>query len=199
MNTFWLKLAGLAVAVIVGMVILASVFSGPEAEAPAEPRPKTFDDVVEHDKERFLSKPKPADSNEVSPPSTVQQPVDQQPPRLTKKMLPKPPEPTGPITLYFAELSEIDNIEAERLLNVAVPGRSIGRLPMTGFKLMVDNCREIIRRWPDSWYAYRAKQMLADMPERYQMRYKVTKEEMDLSRFARPRPGTKPFVGEEAR
>jgi hypothetical protein len=181
------------------MIILASVLSGPETEAPAEPKPKTFYDVAEHDKERFLSKPEPADSNQASPSSTVQQPIDEQPPRLTKKILREPPEPTGSVTLYFAELSEIDNLEAERLLNVAVPGRSIGRLPMTGFKLMVDNCREIIRRWPDSWYAYRAKQMLADMPERFQMRYKVTKEEMDLSRFAQPRPGTKPFVVKETR
>ena len=197
MNTFWLKIAGLAAAVIIGMIILASVFSGPETEAPAEP--KTFYDVAEDDKKRFLSKPEPADSNQVSLPSTGQQAVSQQPPRLTKKILREPPKPTGPVTLYFAELSEIDNIEAERLLNVAVPGRSIGRLPMTGFKIMVDNSREIIRRWPDSWYAYRAKQMLADMPERYQMRYKVTKEEMDLSRFAKPRPGTKPFVIKETR
>jgi hypothetical protein len=201
MNTFWLKIAGLAVAVIVGVIILAGVLSGPKAgtetNAPAEPGAKSFYDVAEHDKERFLTKPQPADSNQANPQPTEQQAVTEQPPRLTKKMLREPPKPAGQVTLYFAELSEIDNVEAERLLNVAVPGRSIGRLPMTGFKLMVDNCRQIIQRWPESWYAYRAHQMLADMPERYQMRYKVTKEEMDLSRFTQPRPGTKPFVVEE--
>jgi hypothetical protein len=93
-------------------------------------------------------------------------------------------------------LSEIDKIEAERFLNVAVPGRSIGRLPVTGFRLMVDNCRRIIERWPDSWYAYRAKQMLADMPPRFRPRYHITEEELDLSRFAEPRAGTKPLVVE---
>jgi hypothetical protein len=65
---------------------------------------------------------------------------------------------------------------------------------MTGFKLMVDTCRQIIQRWPDSWYAYRAKQLLADMPPRFQKRYRVTEEEVSLSRFAKPRPGTKPFI-----
>ena len=80
---------------------------------------------------------------------------------------------------------------------MAVPGRSIGRLPTTGFKLMVDNCRTIIRRWPDSFYAYSAKKMLADLPERYQMRYKITEEEKDLSMFAEQRPGTRPFTIKE--
>ena len=102
-----------------------------------------------------------------------------------------------PTVLYFKPLSEIETIEAERLLNVAVPGRSIGRLPGTGYKLMVDNCREIIRRWPDSFYAFRAKQLLADMPERYQKRYNVTKKELDMSRFTKSRPGTQPVKVEE--
>jgi hypothetical protein len=75
-----------------------------------------------------------------------------------------------------------------------VPGRSIGRLPMTGFGLMVDTCRQIIQRWPDSWYAYRAKQLLADMPPRFQKQYRVTEEEVNLSMFAKPRLGTKPFI-----
>jgi len=109
----------------------------------------------------------------------------------------EPRKPQEPVRLYFKELDEIDKIEAERLLSVAVPSRSIGRLPMTGFKLMVDTSREIIRRWPDSWYAYRAKQMLADMPERYQQRYRVTEQEKDLSMFTIPRAGTKPFTIKE--
>jgi hypothetical protein len=100
--------------------------------------------------------------------------------------------------VYFKELGEIDQIEASRLLNVAVPGRSIGRLPKIGSKLlMVDSCRTIIRRWPDSQFAYKAKQLLADLPERYQKRYKVTEEEKDVSMFAEQRPGTKPFTIKE--
>jgi hypothetical protein len=70
---------------------------------------------------------------------------------------------------------------------------------MTSAKLMVDSCRQIIRRWPDSWCAYRAKQLMADLPEQDQKRYSITKEELDVSRFAESRPGTEPFKVEETR
>ena len=105
-----------------------------------------------------------------------------------------PPTAPEPVTRYFKVLDEIEQIEAERLLNVAAPGRSIGRLPGTGFKLMIDSCRQIIRRWPDSSYAYQAKRMLADMPERFRARYDITAEEMDVSIYLKQRPGTKPFT-----
>lgn len=198
MNTFWLKMAGLAV-LGVGVIVLVSVFTSGTADTEPERPAKTFYDQAEDDKDKFLAKPEALDAQE--------QPAETKPeqaPAETKSVesvppVPKPAEPPKPTILYFKPLSEIDTIEAERLLSVAVPGRSIGRLPMTGFKLMVDNCRQIIRKWPDSWYAYRAKQLLADMPERYQKRYSITKEELDVSRFAKSRPGTQPFKVEESR
>jgi len=195
MDKFWLKIAGFAV-VVLGLIILVKVFS-PSKSEPKD-KPKTFYDVAEEDRQRFLTEPKPEDSAERKPKPADQQALEEKKALELPKTVEKTPKPTEPVKLYFAELSEIDKIEAERFLNVAVPGRSIGRLPMTGFKLMVDNCRQIIRRWPDSWYAYRAKQMLADMPRRFHSRYKVTQEELDLSRFAKPRPGTKPFIIEES-
>ncbi len=187
MNTFWLKMAGLAV-VVVGVIFLISVIRGGKTQTEPEPPPKTFYDQAEEDRSRFLAEPQQVQEQELVDhnKTPVEPPVKQA----------RPAEPTQ---LYFKPLSEIDEIEAERLLGVAVPGRSIGRLPMTGFKLMVDSCREIIRRWPDSWYAYRAKQMLADMPPRYQQRYNITQEELDVSRFSEPRPGTKPFNMKESR
>jgi len=194
MNTFWLKIAGIVVAIVVVVILIGVFSSNDESAQPSEPsqepkaKPKTFYDQAEQDKKKFLAKPKPA------------------PDEANNKSATKPTQPTEDqakqprkITLYFKELGEIDNIEAERLLNVAVPGRSIGRLPMTGFSLMLQNCRRIIRKWPDSWYAFRAKQMLADMPPRYQTRYNVTKEEIDLSMYTKPRPGTKPFIVGESR
>jgi len=192
MNTFWLKIAGGAIAVV-ALIILINVFSSSEPEPPPIEE-KGFSQQAETDRKKFLSRPapvEPTDQNE-----QITQQADPNRPDKTIIDIPKPPEP---VTLYFVELSEIDEIEAERLLNVAVPGRSIGRLPMTGFKLMVDNCRMTISRWPESWYAYRAKQMLADMPERFWSRYKVTKEEVDVSMYKQPRPGTKPFTFEEPR
>ena len=198
MNTFWLKIAGVVVAVVVGIVLVSMFIPG----GPQEPQPpeKTFYDQAEQDKKKFLAEPQALDSSQQEP-SPQQVPAAQEPQTAAEQAQPavEPPKPAGPATLYFNELSEIDGIEAERLLNVAVPGRSIGRLPMTGFKLMVDSCRQIIQRWPDSWYAFRAKQMLVDMPERYRRNYNITEEELDVSRFAQPRPGTKPFTVEESR
>jgi len=180
MNTFWLKMAGIVVVILV-VIVMVNVFSSSEPEPEREHKPKTFHESAARDRNKFLSKPKPA--NEAKNNDSI----------ATAKQTPEPPKT---VTLYFSELSEIDKIEAERLLNVAVPGRSIGRLPVTGFRLMVDSCRRIIARWPDSWYAYRAKQMLADMPPRFRPRYHITEEELDLSRFAEPRAGTKPLVVE---
>lgn len=188
MNTFWLKIAGLAV-VVVGVIFLISVIRGGKTQT--EPPPKTFYDQAEEDKKKFLAEPQQVQeqkpiAHDKTPVEPVQPPVKQN--RLAE-----------PTRLYFKPLSEIDTIEAERLLSMAVPGRSIGRLPMMGSKLMVDICRQIIRRWPDSWYAYRAKQMLADMPPRDRQRYNITQKELDVSRFAEPRPGTKPFNIKESR
>jgi hypothetical protein len=192
MNTFWLKIAGLAV-LVVGVIILITVFTSGTDSGPKEPQ-KTIYDQAEEDKQRFLAEPKEVDST-VQEPTTESKTVAERTGPTTEPS--KPPEL---VKLYFKELGEIEKIEAERLLGVAVPGRSIGRLPMTGLNLMVDSCRQIIRRWPDSWYAYRAKQMLADIPERDQQRYRVTEEEKDVSMFTQPRPGTKPVtIKEESR
>lgn len=193
MNTFWLKIVGIAVAVVVVIILINALSSRPEPQ-PA-PQEQGFSDQVRKDKQKFLSKPAPVDPAKQNEQTTQQ--ADPNKPVKTIIQIPKPPEP---VTLYFVQLSEIDEIEAERFLNVAVPGRSIGRLPMTGFKLMmVDNCRRIISRWPESWYAYRAKQMLADLPPRYWSRYKITKEEVDTSMYTKPRKDTKPFTFKEPR
>jgi hypothetical protein len=197
MNTFWLKIAALAIVVMV-VIVLIGVFSPSGKSRPAaEPqaKEKTFYDMVEKDKEKFLAEPQAVEKQV----REQNQPADNQipPEPVRPPAVQSPAKPTQPVAqpLYFKLLSETDKIEAERLLNVAVPGRSIGRLPMTGFKLMVDCCRQIISKWPDSWYAYRAKQLLIDMPERFRERYKITKEELDISEFTKQRPGTELFKG----
>jgi hypothetical protein len=198
MNTFWLKIAGVAVGVIV-IIVLIGQFTSSNAPKPAE-SVEGFYDQVEKDKKKFLTEPQALEPQKQEPPLEQNQEPDNKNETVAEPVQPvrEPPKPAEPTKLYFKELSEIEKVEAEKYLNVAVPARSIGRLPTTGFGLMVDNCRRIIQRWPDSWYAYRAQQMLIDMPERYRIRYKVTKEEMDLSRFAKPRPGIKPFVIKES-
>jgi len=205
MDTFWLKILLFAVLVVGVIVFIGFLTSGTK-----EPE-KTFYDQVEEDKQEFLAEPKPLKEQQTTPETTqetteetAQIPQESLEAEDKETVEPAPPvqqqvEQPEPAVLYFKPLSEIDQIEAEKLLNVAVPGRSIGRLPMTGFSLMVPNCRQIIERWPDSRYAYQAKRLLADLPERYKMRYKITKEEMDVSMFYKQRPGTQPFTMEESR
>jgi hypothetical protein len=198
MNTFWLKIAVLVIVVVVAIVLIGVFYPSekpqplpePTAAEPVNKPAKTFYEQVDKDREKFSAKPQVAvkeqvqEQNQPAGSQTSPQPV--QPPVV------KPP--AQPTQLYFKPLSEIDKVEAERLLNVAVSGRSLGRLPQTGFQLMVQTCRQIISKWPDSWYAYNAQKMLIDMPERFRERYKITQEELDVSKFAKHRPGTEPFT-----
>jgi type IV secretory pathway VirB10-like protein len=196
MNTIWLKIAAVIVAIVIIFVLITIFTSGSteESQQPEQPdKPRNFAQQVEADKEKFLTEPQPVEEKKQE--SAVE---DQNVPQQAQTVQ-QPPKPAQPTTLYFKELGEIEKIEAERLLNVAVPGLDIGKLPITGYKLMVDTCRQIIKRWPESWYAYRAKQMLTDMPERYKQRYNVTQEEMDLSMYAEPRTGTQPYTIKETR
>jgi hypothetical protein len=193
MNTFWLKIAGVAVGVV-AIIIVASNFLSEEVDKALEPE-TGFSDQVEKDR-RFLEKPEEVEvPTEQQPPAEVVKPVDD-PPRLPPNR-PVVQEQKIPDVLYFKPLGEIEKIEAERLINAAVPGRSVGRLQVGYKQLMVDPCREIIRRWPDSFYAFQAKRMLADLPERFQDRYRVTEQERDLSRFFKPREGTVPMQFKE--
>jgi hypothetical protein len=194
MDTIWLKIVGFAVLVVGVIVLIGFLTSGTK-----EPE-KTFYDQVEEDKQKFLAEPQPLEEQKKQVPEQNQlvesKEVAEPVPPVQKQVQVQEPKPT---VLYFQPLSEIEQIEAEKLINVAVPGRSIGRLPMTGFSLMVPNCRQIIQRWPESQYAYQAKRLLADLPPRYQTRYNVTKEEIDVSMFYKQRPGTQPFTMEDSR
>ncbi len=161
MSTFWLKIAGLGV-VVVGLIILVNALLPSETEP--EPEPKTFWDQVEEDDKRLRADPQFKEPQK-SEPSVL-------PGNETNTV--QPPKP------QFRELSEIESIDAEKLFETAVQFRKIGRLPGPRYKTMVDCCRQIIQRYPGSEYAFKAKRMLADIPERYRERYKITDEEIDL-------------------
>ena len=193
MDTFWLKIVGFAVLVVGAIVMIGFLASGTK-----EPE-KTFYDQVEEDKQRFLAEPQPLEVQEKTQVPEQKQEAESKEVAESVQPAQKQVEEPKPTVLYFKPPSEIEQIEAEKLLSVAVPGRSIGRLPMIGFNLMVPNCRQIIKRWPESQYAYQARRLLADLPQRYQTRYNVTKEEIDISMFYKQRPGTQPFTMEESR
>ena len=192
MDTIWLKIVGFALLVVGVIVLIGFLTSGTK-----EPE-KTFYDQVEEDKQRFLAEPQPLEVQEKTQVPEQNQVAESKEVTESVPLVQKQVEEPKPTVLYFKPLSEIEQIEAQRLLNAAVPARSLGRLQV-GFNLMMQNCRQILQRWPESTYAYRAKKMIVDMPERFRDRYKVTKEELDLSTFAKPRPGTQPFTMEESR
>ena len=169
MNTFWLKIAGLAV-VVLGLIIIVNVFLSSETETTPKPESKTIYDQWEQDDEELRAEPQYRE-----PPKT--RPPEQPPNQRQTVQQPKPVEPPKP---QFKKLSLEDEIQAQKLFEMAVTQRKMGRLPVMGYKQMVDYCRKIIRRWPDSEYAFKAKRMLADLPERYHKMYNITKEEIDL-------------------
>jgi len=170
MNTFWLKIAGIAVVVLVAIIVINVV-----SNSEPEPRPpqKTFRDQIEEDDRRLR-----ADPQFKQPPQTTT-PV--QPGNQTRTV--EPPKTGEPPKPKFRELSEIENIDAEQLFNNAIQFRKIGRLPGPRYRVMVDACRQIIQRYPGSEWAWKAKRMLGDIPEHYRSRYHITKEEIDLGNF----------------
>ena len=159
MNTFWLKIAGLAV-LVVGVIILITVFTSGTDSEPKEPQ-KTVYDQWEEDDKRLRAEPQYQEPPPTTP--SVQQ---------TTPVAPPKPE--------FKKLSEIEDIQAQQLWEWVKSQRKMGRLPVMGYGQMVKTCRDIIRRWPESEYAFYAKRALADLPERYRKMYNITEEEIDL-------------------
>jgi hypothetical protein len=207
MNTIWLKIAAAAVAVVIVLIVVSKFTSSESAPAPQEPaeEPRNFYDMADRDKQ-FQEEPQPATETPTEPEPAAEQPTAQpaQPQEPTPQPTSRyklPSSITQPTTLYFKTMSEIDDIEAQRLLPYATAGRSIGRLPITQYGLMVKACRQIEERWPDSWYAFRAKQLLEEIYvyERYAATYKITEQELDISRFMKPRQGTEPRTVEPVR
>ena len=203
MSSIWLKVAGIAVLAIVVIVVVGRFQSDKPASSTApesrrSEKNKTFDQVAERDKQ-FATAPKPAETQPVeeqAPAATPPAPQPVQPP------VPAPAQPaaggvvlpssiTKTTTLYFKPLGEEDDIAAQQLLPWAQTGRSIGRLPMMSYGPMVKACRDILTRWPESTYAFRAKQMLEDISTSSRVGgFNITPQEMDISRFLKPRQGT---------
>jgi hypothetical protein len=99
-------------------------------------------------------------------------------------------------------MSEEDDIAAQQILPYATAGRSIGRLPIMQYGLMNKACLQIEERWPNSWYCFRAKQMMEEITQysdRYAGTYKITPQRLDISRFMKPRRGTEPRTVEPMR
>jgi hypothetical protein len=172
MNTFWLKIAGAVVAVV---VVIVAVKSFTSSESKPKPDPKTVQDMWRQDNKRLTADPVPKDTpNEPNVTADANTAVAATDKGSGKIVTPTPPKP------QFKQLSQIEKIEAERLFNVAITHRKMGRLQGIGLSTMVQTCRQIIEKFPGSEYEFKAKRMLGDIPERFRDRFKITEEEIDL-------------------
>ena len=202
MNTLWLKIASGAIGILIIIVLVSMFMPGGEKPAPApeETNPSPITDIygqANKDKQDFLVEEEPANPTSQEQPNEVSQTTNEPvtPNNVSSQAVPVQPQQTQPaeVTIYVKPLVEMEKIEAEREINYAVPSLSIGRLPMTSYKPMIDSARRIIDRWPDSIYAFQAKRMLAKVPERFHQQYNITPEEMDTSMFFTSRAGTVPY------
>lgn len=161
MNTFWLKIAVFAV-IVIGLIVLVKNFAKSVIEDVKNT--KTFSEVVGEDDKRLRAEPE-------------QLPKAKQ--ARAERRTSGTERVAEPVTRQFKKLTEIENIDAERLFNVAIQGRKMGRLPGPGYKLMADSCRQIIEKYPGSIWAFKARRMLGDIPERFRQRYNITEEEIN--------------------
>ena len=156
MSKFWLKIAVLGV-VVVGVVVAVSIFSSSEPAKKVE-KPKTFYDVTREDDKRLRAEPE------------VRQPRRK---RLSR-------EEAAKLAQQPQELTFEDKVQAEKLFEMALFERKKARLPAMSYKRMVQYCRQIIKSFPNSAEAAKARRMLAEVPEHKRKRYNITDEELGL-------------------
>lgn len=177
MNTLWLKLAGIAVAVLIGVVLVAHLTGSDEAPAPepAQPGPanKTVYDTWADDDKRLNAPVASPNQPQAGPPAAERAVPATQP----EAPVPAQPSPT------FKPLEEEQRIRADQLWQMVLAQRKMGRLPVLSYGQMVQYCRQILREFPGSEVAYRAKLALADIPDAARRQHNVTQEELDLSEF----------------
>ncbi|MFC1675862.1 hypothetical protein ACFL3G_02215 [Planctomycetota bacterium] len=152
MDSFWAKIVGLGLIV----VILIAVVKFLPSNEPAEPEPDQITEQVEP----AVKQPRP------KPP-----PRRPRPGRVVKK------EPT----IEELEGDEfVEDVQAQKIYGQAELHSKLARKPMMTPKKMVDYCRQIIEQYPHTKYAPKARLLLRELPERYRRLYKITDEEMGL-------------------
>ena len=189
MNTLWLKIAGIAVAVLVAVIVAANFMGGEKPAPPPTPPPtetKTVYDQFKEDDKR-LNAPIP------SPNQPTAQAQAETPPQLaTPEPAAAQPATEAPVTAAqlqgspkFRPLEEEQQIRAEQIWQMVTTGRKMGRLPVITYGNMVRYCRQLLSEFPGTEYAYKAKRALADIPEYAIKQYNITGKELDLSEFYR--------------
>ena len=162
MNTFWLKIVIFAV-IVVGLVVLVKTLS-PKVEEAMD-FDKQSEQLARAQEEKLQAELAEAEAKARLEQTQTKQPAAE-------------PRASQPISDEIDQLGQ--NIQAQRLYQMAEAEFRIARKPLMSFKRCVDYCREIISKFPDSAEAAKARVLLRKMPERERERWKVTDEEMGL-------------------
>lgn len=160
MNTFWLKIV-IFVVIVVGLVVLVKTLSPKVEEAmdfdkQSEQLARAQEEKLQAELAEAEAKAKQARAVQPAAPSRTSQPISDEIDQLGQ------------------------NIQAQRLYQMAEVEFRIARKPLMSFKRCVDYCRQIINKFPDSAEAAKARVLLRKMPARERERWKVTDEEMGL-------------------
>ena len=160
MNTFWLKIV-IFVVIVVGLVVLVKTLSPKVEEAmdfdkQSEQLAQAQEEKLQAELAEAEAKAKQARAAQPAAPSRTSQPISDEIDQLGQ------------------------NIQAQRLYQMAEAEFKIARKPLMSFKRCVDYCREIINKFPDSPEAAKARVLLRKMPARERERWKVTDEEIGL-------------------
>ncbi len=183
MNTIWLKLAGVVVVIIVVLAVVGQFTGGdksPSAPAPEGKKTeetKTVYDSFARDDKKFGVKFEGQEEPEANAPAT---PVPA-PTAPAPAAAPAPAPPQG--QPHFQKLPLEQEVEAQKIHAMALEQFKQSRLPTMSPKMCIDYCRQLIAKWPRSEYAYKAKLMLNDLPERHKETFKITPQETDVSSF----------------
>jgi hypothetical protein len=149
MDNFWVKVV-IAVIVIVALVLGIKYYKAHKTKQPAKPE-RTVGDAWREDEQRLRAEPN------IAP----QAAAGEQP------------------QIQFKELTEEEQAGAEQLFEMAITSRKMARLPGMSFGQMVNYCRQIIEKYPGSEFDYKARRMLAEVPQNEWERYKITQQEID--------------------
>jgi hypothetical protein len=127
----------------------------------------------------------PTDSNSLAATDSNSLPADSNSlPRATQKQKPAvqvPVRQTGQPQTQYKELSEEDKIQAERLVTYAEDlFMKTGAKHVTTYKRGIELCRQVMKDYPGSEYADKARQLLRKVPENQRSLYEITDQELGL-------------------
>jgi hypothetical protein len=138
----------------------------------------------------------PADSNSLATVNSSSLPADSNSLPSDSNSLPRAVQtPTTPVTpavqksaqkarqpqTQYKELSEEDKIQAERLVTYAEDlFMKTGAKHVTTYKRGIELCRQVMKEYPGSEYADKARQLLRQVPENQRSKYGITDQELGL-------------------